>query len=177
MRPFIISLLSSLLIEMHEGKGHFGQNNYTLRKLVVIENDDWWTWRVVTCDYSSEKGEVECFGAFPCQTIHWRKLGINFIGEYWLRKHQNLTVRLVSSALLAHYCHGPKRLLEDPSNTLGLFAMLIFFVPVYWYAFFRSSKLLRSLAECSATSWWTLIKHHSHTSTWTGLLANNQLKI
>ena len=30
-----------LLIEMHVGKGHFGQNNYTLQKLIVIENDDW----------------------------------------------------------------------------------------------------------------------------------------
>ena len=39
--PFSISLLWTLLIEMPEGKGNFGQSNYTLRKLIVIENDDW----------------------------------------------------------------------------------------------------------------------------------------
>ena len=35
-----ISLLSSLLIEMHEGKGHWGENNCAGRKLIVIENEN-----------------------------------------------------------------------------------------------------------------------------------------
>ena len=35
-----ISLLSSCLIEMHEVKGHLGQNNYAARKLIVIENEN-----------------------------------------------------------------------------------------------------------------------------------------
>ena len=35
-----ISLLSSRLIEMHEVKGHLGQNNYAARKLIVIENEN-----------------------------------------------------------------------------------------------------------------------------------------
>ena len=29
------------ILNSDEEKGHFGQNNYTLRKLIVIENDDW----------------------------------------------------------------------------------------------------------------------------------------
>ena len=32
---------TAMLIEMHEGKGHLVQSNYTLQKLIVIENDDW----------------------------------------------------------------------------------------------------------------------------------------
>ena len=29
------------ILNSDEEKGHFGQNNYTLRKLIEIENDDW----------------------------------------------------------------------------------------------------------------------------------------
>ena len=38
-RAFVY-VLSSLLIEMHEGKGHLGENNCTARELIVIENEN-----------------------------------------------------------------------------------------------------------------------------------------